>query len=90
LEHIIKRIYFRCGGQGDLLSGTCALFLYWSTRLPECPDPGPGVIAGWSASRLARACAIQVMLYFVTFRYFIVLNVCVMDVPEIDLPEYFF
>lgn len=31
----------RCGGQGDLLSGTLALFLYWATRNSmECPDPG--------------------------------------------------
>lgn len=50
----------RCGGQGDLLSGTLALFLYWATRNHiECPDPGPGVIAGWAASRLSRACAVQ-------------------------------
>lgn len=49
----------RCGGQGDLLSGSLAVFLFWATRNSECPDPGPGVIAGWAAARLARACAAQ-------------------------------
>lgn len=50
----------RCGGQGDLLSGTLSLFLYWTTRNQvECPEPGPGVIAAWAASRLSRACAVQ-------------------------------
>ena len=64
--HLTSNSFFfnfdRCGGQGDLLSGTCALFLYWATRnLAECPDPGPGVTAGWAASRLSRACAVQVI-----------------------------
>jgi ATP-dependent NAD(P)H-hydrate dehydratase len=49
----------RCGGQGDLLAGTLAVFLYWAWKHPDCPEPGPGVIAGWAASRLARACAAQ-------------------------------
>jgi len=49
----------RCGGQGDLLSGSLSVFLFWATRHQECPDPGPGVIAGWAAARLARACAAQ-------------------------------
>ncbi len=50
----------RCGGQGDLLSGALAVFMYWATRKPDlCPDPGPGVIAGWAAARLARASAAQ-------------------------------
>jgi hypothetical protein len=50
---------FRCGGQGDILSGALAVFLFWAQRNPSCPDPGPGVIAGWAAARLARACAAQ-------------------------------
>lgn len=49
----------RCGGQGDLLSGSLAVFLFWATRHPDCPDPGASVIAGWAAARLARACAAQ-------------------------------
>ena len=50
----------RCGGQGDLLSGSLAVFMHWATRLKsECPDPGPGVLAGWAACRLTRACAAQ-------------------------------
>lgn len=50
----------RCGGQGDLLSGSLAPFLFWAhQRRPECPDPGPGVIAGWAAARMSRACAAQ-------------------------------
>ena len=51
--------FYRCGGQGDLLSGSLSVFLFWATRHQECPDPGPGVIAGWAAARLARACAAQ-------------------------------
>ena len=57
----IKNLYFffRCGGQGDLLSGTLAVFLYWAAKNPDCPEPGPGVIAGWASARLARACSAQ-------------------------------
>lgn len=50
----------RCGGQGDILAGSCAVFMHWATRLKDdCPDPGPGVLAGWAACRLSRACAAQ-------------------------------
>lgn len=43
-----------------MLSGSLSVFLFWATRHPECPgDPGAGVIAGWAAARLARACAAQ-------------------------------
>jgi len=50
----------RCGGQGDLLSGSLAPFLFWAhQRRPEVPDPGPSVVAGWAAARLSRACAAQ-------------------------------
>ena len=54
-------LYFsnRCGGQGDLLSGSLAAFLYWAHKHNDCPEPGPGVIAGWAAARLSRACAAQ-------------------------------
>ena len=52
-------LLFRCGGQGDLLSGSLSVFLYWASRHSECPDPGAGVIAGWASARLARACAAQ-------------------------------
>ena len=34
--------------------------MHWAHRLKDdCPDPGPGVIAGWAAARLSRACAAQ-------------------------------
>lgn len=49
----------RCGGQGDLLSGSLATFLHWSNKAEDCPDPGAGVIAGWAACRLTRGCASQ-------------------------------
>merc|ERR1712154_38577 len=49
----------RRGGQGDLLSGSLAAFLYWGVKNPDCPEPGAGVIAGWAAARLARACSAQ-------------------------------
>ena len=36
------------------------MFLHWANRLKkECPDPGAGVLAGWAACRLCRACAAQ-------------------------------
>ena len=57
---------FRCGGQGDLLSGSCAVFMHWCTRVESrktaptaCPDPGAGVLSGWAAARMSRACAAQ-------------------------------
>jgi len=49
----------RCGGQGDLLSGSLATFLHWANMSDSCPEPGPGVIAAWGAARLARGCAEQ-------------------------------
>jgi len=49
----------RCGGQGDLLSGSLATFLHWANMAEECPDPGEGVVAAWGAARLARGCAEQ-------------------------------
>jgi len=49
----------RCGGQGDLLSGSLATFLHWANMTEDCPDPGPEVVAAWGASRLARGCAEQ-------------------------------
>ena len=34
--------------------------MHWCNRqVKECPDPGAGVIAGWAAARLSRACAAQ-------------------------------
>ena len=42
------------------MSGSCAVFMHWCNRLKaDCPDPGAGVIAGWAAARLSRACAAQ-------------------------------
>lgn len=49
----------RCGGQGDLLSGSLATFLHWSSNLSDCSEPGAGVIAGWAACRLTRGCAFR-------------------------------
>ncbi|KAF2363008.1 ATP-dependent (S)-NAD(P)H-hydrate dehydratase [Trinorchestia longiramus] len=49
----------RCGGQGDVLSGTAALFYYWAhgtavachnTQLPLPPAP----LAAWAAAALTR------------------------------------
>jgi len=51
----------RCGGQGDLLSGSLATFLHWASMC-ECPEPGPGVVAAWGAARLARGCAEQAFM----------------------------
>jgi hypothetical protein len=59
LKFTIYFLFSRCGGQGDLLSGSLAVFLYWAAKNPDCPEPGPGVIAGWAAARLARACSAQ-------------------------------
>ncbi|KAK8733380.1 hypothetical protein OTU49_006611 [Cherax quadricarinatus] len=48
----------RCGGQGDVLSGAAAIFLYWafgtaaaSTEKPPYP---PTVVAAWGACALTR------------------------------------
>ena len=50
----------RCGGQGDLLSGTLATFLLWSLQQQQqSSSAAPGVIAAWAACRLARGCAAQ-------------------------------
>ena len=52
----------RCGGQGDVLAGSLATFLHWSTMGGEggCQPPGPQIVAAWGAARLTRACAEQV------------------------------
>ena len=51
---------FRCGGQGDVLSGSCAVFMHWGNRLKsDCPEPSAAILAGWAACRLTRACAAQ-------------------------------
>ena len=50
----------RCGGQGDVLSGSLATFLHWASRAEEageCQAPGAEIIAAWGAARLTRACA---------------------------------
>lgn len=50
----------RCGGQGDVLSGSLATFLHWASRAEEageCQTPGAEIIAAWGAARLTRACA---------------------------------
>jgi len=50
----------RCGGQGDVLSGSLATFLHWASLLGDsCPPPGAEVIAAWGSSRLTRGCAEQ-------------------------------
>ena len=53
----------RCGGQGDLFSGTLAVFLYWAYNAKPPLDSDAGVIAGWAAARLTRACASQAFLF---------------------------
>lgn len=50
----------RCGGQGDVLAGSLATFLHWSSTAPACPEPGPEILAAWGAARLTRSCAEQV------------------------------
>ena len=57
--YLYTHCFYRCGGQGDLLSGSLAAFLFWAHNHNDCPEPGPGVIAGWAAARLSRACAAQ-------------------------------
>ena len=50
----------RCGGQGDVLSGTLATFLHWATMAGDsCPPPGPEILAAWGSARLTRSCAEQ-------------------------------
>ncbi|KAK7467864.1 hypothetical protein BaRGS_00036901 [Batillaria attramentaria] len=55
----------RCGGQGDLLSGSAAVFYNWallkhnrkSDTESSQPLLGPGVLAGYMACRLTRECS---------------------------------
>ena len=48
----------RCGGQGDVLSGTLATFIHWASLLGDsCPSPGAEILAAWGSARLTRACA---------------------------------
>lgn len=53
----------RCGGQGDLLSGSMGLFLHWSTMAdqhginePILKKYGPTTCAAYAASLLTREC----------------------------------
>ncbi|MCL4159005.1 UNVERIFIED_CONTAM: hypothetical protein GTU68_024557 [Idotea baltica] len=51
----------RCGGQGDVLSGATALFLYWAFaslkgRTPPSPV-APAALAAWAASAMTRRAA---------------------------------
>ncbi|CAG5101648.1 Similar to AAEL000673: ATP-dependent (S)-NAD(P)H-hydrate dehydratase (Aedes aegypti), partial [Cotesia congregata] len=48
----------RCGGQGDLLAGSLAVFWWWAiTAGPsECTISTPAITAAYAASRLTREC----------------------------------
>ncbi len=46
------------------MSGAAAVFMHWccsnANKIPDASDKSsPGVLAGWAAARLARACAAQ-------------------------------
>lgn len=51
----------RCGGQGDILSGSLGLFSYWANLYKEKEDNKsdipPEVIAGFAACSLTRLCS---------------------------------
>jgi len=49
----------RCGGQGDLLSGSLATFLHWASMVEDRQVEGVDstVVAAWGAARLTRGCA---------------------------------
>ncbi|XP_049958781.1 ATP-dependent (S)-NAD(P)H-hydrate dehydratase [Schistocerca serialis cubense] len=44
----------RCGGQGDLLSGSLATFLYWASQ--TAPPEKAGLVAAYAACKLIRDC----------------------------------
>ncbi|GLH13674.1 ATP-dependent (S)-NAD(P)H-hydrate dehydratase [Gryllus bimaculatus] len=53
----------RCGGQGDLLSGSLGVFYTWALMASrksdsKCQFP-PGVIASYAGCRLTRECAVR-------------------------------
>lgn len=54
----------RCGGQGDLLSGSLATFLYWanSRRYEVSEEDTVGVIAAYAACALTKRCAYSAYL----------------------------
>ncbi|XGW17673.1 hypothetical protein V3C99_002343 [Haemonchus contortus] len=45
----------RCGGQGDVTSGTLAMFLFWASRLTSINEAK--LAAGLASSQLVRLCA---------------------------------
>lgn len=45
----------RCGGQGDLLSGSLGTFLHWSQEAPSGKIM-PSVVAAYSSAKLTREC----------------------------------
>ncbi|CAN6811758.1 unnamed protein product [Brassica oleracea var. botrytis] len=50
----------RCGGQGDILSGSVAVFLSWAQQLksgPESPSESPAILGCIAASGLLRKAA---------------------------------
>ncbi|XP_010492965.1 PREDICTED: ATP-dependent (S)-NAD(P)H-hydrate dehydratase-like [Camelina sativa] len=50
----------RCGGQGDILSGSVAVFLSWAQQLkqdPESPSENPAILGCIAASGLLRKAA---------------------------------
>ncbi|KAK7097586.1 ATP-dependent (S)-NAD(P)H-hydrate dehydratase-like isoform X2 [Littorina saxatilis] len=49
----------RCGGQGDLLSGSTGVFYNWAVKKSADGTAilGPGVLAGYMACRLIRECS---------------------------------
>ena len=49
----------RCGGQGDLLSGSLATFLYWASRAESSNSEGnsAGMTAAYAACLFTKQCA---------------------------------
>jgi ATP-dependent NAD(P)H-hydrate dehydratase len=52
----------RCGGIGDILTGTLGSFAYWThAAMPDNSDPHkqPGILAAYAASTLVKECSKQ-------------------------------
>ena len=63
----------RCGGLGDLLTGSSATLLAWAWSPKTCQtttsSPSPSIVAAWGASRLGRGAAGQGRYHVVPFTF---------------------
>lgn len=72
----------RCGGQGDILCGSLAVFLYWSLKFNQF---NPALLAAYAASFLTKKSNIYA---FGTFGRSLVAGDMIKEIPKV-LRDYF-